>query len=73
MIDSSDFKECECILLDGQGLADQVQMDRVTISKSGGRGIPGGARQFRSSRTVRGIRAEQVTNKDPKFDTEVIT
>ncbi len=73
VIDADDFKDCECILQDGQGLADSVVMDRVVISKPLGEGIPGGSREFRSSRTVRGISADEVTNIDPKFDTEVIT
>lgn len=68
VIGATDKQNCTCILKDGQGLADDVRVDRVIVSELGIRTADDITKPpLISSRTLAGVKAQDVSSKDPKF------
>ena len=68
VIGAKDGSDCNCIMIDGQGLGDSVRVDRAIVSIHGSktssdRDDP----PFISTRTLKGVRAGTITHKNPKF------
>lgn len=68
VIGAKDGMDCNCILSDGQGLADSVRVDRAIVSIQGSKtSSDRDEPPFISTRTLKGVRAGTISGKNPKF------